>query len=94
MLNQAVQKALDSDTDHGEGCKDKNATIHQKKQRLIPVFANSLYKCLGGTRAQKREATTAELQRENARLRSELLRVEEERDILKKAAAYFAKESH
>jgi transposase len=30
---------------------------------------------------------------ENARLRAELRRVEEERDILKKAAAYFAKVS-
>ena len=33
------------------------------------------------------------LARENRRLRSELMRVTEERDILKKAAAYFAKES-
>ena len=30
---------------------------------------------------------------ENARLKSELKRVEEERDILKKAAAYFARAS-
>ena len=33
------------------------------------------------------------LARENRRLKSELMRVTEERDILKKAAAYFAKES-
>jgi transposase len=33
------------------------------------------------------------LTRENRRLKSELMRVTEERDILKKAAAYFAKES-
>lgn len=33
------------------------------------------------------------LARENRRLKSELARVTEERDILKKAAAYFAKES-
>ena len=33
------------------------------------------------------------LARENRRLKSELIRVKEERDILKKAAAYFAKES-
>jgi len=33
------------------------------------------------------------LRAENARLKSELKRVEEERDILKKAAAYFAKAS-
>ncbi len=34
-----------------------------------------------------------ELKQEIARLKSELKRVEEERDILKKAAAYFAKAS-
>jgi len=34
-----------------------------------------------------------DLRAENARLKSELKRAEEERDILKKAAAYFAKAS-
>ena len=34
-----------------------------------------------------------EYKRETARLKAELRRVTEERDILKKAAAYFAKES-
>jgi transposase len=34
-----------------------------------------------------------DLRAENARLKAELKRVEEERDILKKAAAYFAKAS-
>jgi len=34
-----------------------------------------------------------DLRTENARLKAELKRVEEERDILKKAAAYFAKAS-
>jgi len=37
--------------------------------------------------------TVVELQAENARLRKELARVEMEREIVKKAAAYFAKES-
>jgi transposase len=34
-----------------------------------------------------------EIRRDNIRLKAELKRVEEERDILKKAAAYFAKAS-
>ena len=34
-----------------------------------------------------------ETKRENLTLRSELRRTQEERDILKKAAAYFARES-
>lgn len=37
--------------------------------------------------------STAELEAENARLRKELAEARQERDILKKAAAYFAKES-
>ena len=37
--------------------------------------------------------SVGELQAENARLRKELARAEMEREIVKKAAAYFAKES-
>jgi len=39
------------------------------------------------------DATVAELQAENKRLRKQLKRAELEREILKKATAYFAKES-
>jgi transposase len=39
------------------------------------------------------EATVEQLQEENKRLRKELKRAELEREILKKATAYFAKES-
>ncbi len=39
------------------------------------------------------DASLAELRAENARLRRELRRAELEREILKKATAYFAKES-
>lgn len=63
--------------------------VHKK----LGISKNTLYKWLGGTRAQKREATNADLQSENLRLRKALMQAEEERDILKKAAAYFAKES-
>ena len=41
----------------------------------------------------KAAESAAELARENQRLQKELARVKMERDILKKAAAYFAKES-
>jgi len=40
-----------------------------------------------------RLAVQEDLRAENARLKAELKRVEEERDIPKKAAAYFAKAS-
>ncbi|SRR6056297_2069013 len=39
------------------------------------------------------DATLAEVKAENARLRRQLQRVEMEREILKKATAFFAKES-
>jgi len=44
-------------------------------------------------RVQVGEATLEELKAEVARLRKELARAEMEREIVKKAAAYFAKES-
>jgi len=47
----------------------------------------------GATRASRRAEAGGELERENLRLKAELKRVQEERDILKKAAAYFAKAS-
>jgi transposase len=40
-----------------------------------------------------RRVAQEDLRAENVRLKSELKREEEERDILKKAAAYFAKAS-
>ena len=47
----------------------------------------------GGVSAASGTATMVELQAENARLRKELARAEMEREIVKKAAAYFARES-
>jgi transposase len=60
----------------------------------IGVSQHSLYKWIkiyGAPKAERQEqATQAE---ELRRLKAELKRVTEERDILKKAAAYFAKQS-
>lgn len=61
----------------------------------IGVSEHSLYKWVRDVKPSKEEAQSDELvevKRENLRLRAELRRVQEERDILKKAAAYFAKE--
>ncbi|BBF86247.1 mobile element protein [Aquitalea magnusonii] len=60
----------------------------------LGVSAHSLYQWLkrfDPKRAQPAEP--ADQQAEIQRLKAELKRVTEERDILKKAAAYFAKES-
>jgi len=64
--------------------------------KRLDVSANSLYAWVSASKGSKGKSTsgsTDSIRQENARLKSELKRVEEERDILKKAAAYFAKES-
>ena len=59
----------------------------------LGVSTYSLYKWLKGVGKTPRLAVQEDLRAENARLKAELKRVEEERDIQKKAAAYFAKAS-
>ena len=61
--------------------------------RRLGVSTNSMYKWLKGVSKNPRLVAQEDLRVENARLKSELKRVEEERDILIKAAAYFAKAS-
>ena len=61
--------------------------------RRLGVSTNSMYKWLKGVSKTPRLVAQEDLRVENARLKSELKRVEEERDILIKAAAYFAKAS-
>ena len=60
----------------------------------IGVSQHSLYKWLKayGTPADERQAQASQAE-ELRRLKAELKRVTEERDILRKAAAYFAKQS-
>ena len=62
----------------------------------LGVSSHSLYKWVRAVRPSKDEERSGELleaKKEVLKLRSELRRVEEERDILKKAAAYFSRES-
>jgi transposase len=64
--------------------------------KRLGVSTYSLYKWLKqarGNQGRHGKDHEAELRKENIRLKNELKRVEEERDILKKAAAYFANES-
>ena len=61
----------------------------------IGVSAHSLYKwvkAIAPDRSEQRAAELTEAKGEIPRLRAQLRRTEEERDILKKAARYFAKE--
>ena len=72
---------------------DRGYPVREVASRL-GVTTHSLYAWLKqfGPEAAKDEQLD-EAQRELRRLKSELRRVTEERDILKKAATYFAKES-
>lgn len=62
----------------------------------LGISRKTLYQWLkevGVDSTRRRAEKHGDLERENLRLKAELRRVEEERDILKKAAAYFAKTS-
>ena len=71
--------------------KDRGYSVREVSERL-GISTKSMYKWLSEGRGGASKATD-DLKLENARLRSELKRAEEERDILKKAAAYFARTS-
>ena len=61
----------------------------------VGVSTHSLYKWVKAITPDKTEKQAAELleaKSEILRLRAEMRRIEEERDILKKAARYFARE--
>jgi transposase len=72
---------------------EEGHTGYEVAQRL-GMAADTLYRWVRkyGKPAEQR-AEDASLSAENRRLREELKRVTEERDILKKAAAYFARGS-
>jgi transposase len=73
---------------------ERGYTVADVAKRL-GVSAQSLYKWVRASSPsdeQKDKVELAEVRRENLRLRAELARAQEERDILKKAAAYFARQ--
>ena len=74
---------------------EKGHAVQEVAARL-GVSSHSLYKWVKAVRPEKDEVRSDELldaKKQILKLRAELRRVEEERDILKKAAAYFARES-
>jgi len=74
---------------------EKGHPVQEVAARL-GVSSHSLYKWVKAVRPSKDEQRGDELldaKKEILKLRAELRRVQEERDILKKAAAYFARES-
>jgi transposase len=79
------EEAVKQITERGYSVKEVSARLG--------VSTKSLYKWLGGVRGHRVAERASSLEAENARLKAELKRVEEERDILKKAAKYFARAS-
>ena len=75
---------------------ERGYSVKEVSER-IGVSAHSLYKWIKADPrnpdSKKSEKRQQDLETENARLKAELRRVQEERDILKKAAAYFANQS-
>ena len=74
---------------------EKGHTVPTVAERL-GVSAPSLYKWVNAVKPSDHESQANELieaKSEILRLRAQLRRAEDERDILKKAARYFAKES-
>ena len=73
---------------------DRKYSVAEVSARL-GVSAHSLYKWVKAVAPDKTEKEASELldaKSEILRLRAQLRRTEEERDILKKAARYFARE--
>lgn len=73
---------------------DRGHSVAEVSQRL-GVSAHSLYKWVKAIKPDKADRHASELiaaKSEILRLRAQLQRTEEEREILKKAARYFAKE--
>jgi len=74
---------------------ERGYSVKEVSERL-GVTIKTMYTWLNqskGKVSSKAQNDLESLKNENAKLRSELKRAEEERDILKKAAAYFAKAS-
>ena len=71
---------------------ERGYSVTEVSERL-GVSTNSLYKWVKAVKPDKKEQNAAELvdaKSEVLKLRAQLRRTEEERDILKKAARYFA----
>ena len=71
---------------------DRKYSVAEVSARL-GVSAHSLYKWVAPGNTEKQVSELLDARSELLRLRAQLRRIEEERDILKKAAAYFARES-
>lgn len=73
--------------------KAKVAQDLQIHDNVLRKWVRQTHGSAAAPRAAKADESVASLAREHQRLQKELVRVKMERDTLKKATAYFAKES-
>ena len=78
---------------HNGAMSNIRGAAPQEVARRLGISPKSLYVWVRRSRSGQSTSELDAVQRENAKLKGELKRVEEERDILKKAAAYFARAS-
>jgi transposase len=92
-MSQRIRYAEEFKRDAVGQVIDRGHSVRAVSERL-GVSAKSLYDWIKQfSKPEPVRQEESNLARENRHLKSELARVTEERDILKKAAAYFAKES-
>jgi len=83
---EAVKLVLEQELSQGEAASRLGIPKRTLANWLVATRS-------GGEKPAPGARTVAELEAENARLRKELAEARMERDIVKKAAAYFARES-
>ncbi len=79
---EAVKQVIERGDTVGDGAKRLGISV-QSLYKWVKVYSPNA--------TDRYEAELKEVRRENLTLKAELRRAQEERDILKKAAAYFAK---
>ena len=91
--DSAIQLSLNSEQSTLQIAKDLGISS-QTLYTWLKIYREEHNLKTGFSTNHKSSSTKESLEEENRRLRKELASVKKDREILKKAAAYFAKEAH
>jgi|TARA_B110000438_G_C15396265_1_gene471299 transposase len=93
MMTKGIRYTVEFKKDAVSQVTDRGYSVKDVSDRL-GISTKSLYDWIKQySKPESLRVKETEQVRENRRLRAELARVTEERDILKKATAYFARET-
>ncbi|MFT4579856.1 MAG: transposase [Nitrospinales bacterium] len=93
MMTKGIRYTEEFKKDAVSQVTDRGYSVKEVSDRL-GISTKSLYDWIKRySKPESLRVKETEQVRENRRLRAELVRVTEERDILKKATAYFARET-